>query len=130
MEFQPLLTTPLVEKNAQTAPSVDKAELILNCKLYSLTRRPTSVSLALDPLLVLIEYVPFGDLLGYLRKSRGLHDTYYKDPDVKPQTNLTVEQLMRFAWQTADGMCYLSSKKVSPTLSHTPCGSQQLSKTF
>ena len=68
------------------------------------------MSCFLDPLLVLIEYVPFGDLLGYLRKSRGLNDTYYKDPDVKPQTSLTAEQLMRFAWQVTDGMCYLSSK--------------------
>ena len=65
-----------------------------------------------DPLLVLIEYVPFGDLLGYLRKSRGLQDTYFNDPDVKPQTSLTAEQLMRFAWQVADGMLYLSSRKV------------------
>ena len=65
-----------------------------------------------DPLLVLIEYVPFGDLLGYLRKSRGLNDTYFNDPDVKPQTTLSAEQLMRFAWQVADGMRYLSSKKV------------------
>nr|XP_058943527.1 fibroblast growth factor receptor 3-like [Pocillopora verrucosa] len=63
-----------------------------------------------EPLLVLIEYVPFGDLLGYLRKSRGLKDTYYKDPDIKPQTNLTSQQLMKFAWQIADGMSYLSSK--------------------
>nr|XP_058943333.1 fibroblast growth factor receptor 3-like isoform X2 [Pocillopora verrucosa] len=61
------------------------------------------------PLMVLIEYVPYGDLLGYLRKSRGLNDTYYKDPDVKPQTNLTSQQLMKFAWQVADGMSYLSS---------------------
>jgi len=66
----------------------------------------------IDPLLVLIEYVPYGDLLGYLRKSRGLNDTYFKDPDVKPQTNLAAEQLMRFAWQIADGMVYLSSQKV------------------
>ena len=66
-----------------------------------------------EPLLVLIEYVPFGDLLGYLRKSRGLKDTYYKDPDIKPQTNLTSQQLMKFAWQIADGMSYLSSKSVS-----------------
>ena len=65
-----------------------------------------------DPLLVLIEFVPFGDLLGYLRKSRGLSDTYFEDPDVKPQTSLTAEQLMKFAWQVADGMCYLSSRKV------------------
>ena len=66
----------------------------------------------IDPLLVLIEYVPYGDLLGHLRKSRGLNDTYFKDPDVKPQTSLTAEQLMRFAWQVADGMLYLSSRKV------------------
>lgn len=64
------------------------------------------------PLLVLIEYVPFGDLLGYLRKSRGLNDTYYKDPDIKPQTNLRSQQLMKFAWQIADGMSYLSSKSI------------------
>ena len=66
----------------------------------------------IEPLLVLIEYVPYGDLLGFLRKSRGLNDTYFKDPAMKPQTNLTAEQLMKFAWQVADGMCYLSSKKV------------------
>ena len=65
-----------------------------------------------EPLLVLIEYVPFGDLLGYLRKSRGLNDTYYKDPDIKPKTSLTSQQLIKFAWQIADGMSYLSSKRV------------------
>ena len=65
-----------------------------------------------DPLLVLIEYVPYGDLLGYLRKSRGLNDTYFNNPDRKPETNLSSRQLMIFAWQIADGMAYLSSKKV------------------
>ena len=67
----------------------------------------------LDPLLVLIEYVPYGDLLGYLRKSRHLEDNYFKDPDIKPQTSLTSQQLMKFSWQVADGMHYLSSKNVS-----------------
>ena len=62
---------------------------------------------------MLIEYVPFGDLLGYLRKSRGLNDTYYKDPNIKPKTNLTSQQLIKFAWQIADGMSYLSSIPVS-----------------
>ena len=70
----------------------------------------------LEPLFVLIEYVPFGDLLGYLRRSRGLNDTYYKDPDIKPQTNLTSQQLMKFAWQIADGMSYLSSIPVSDVI--------------
>ena len=71
-----------------------------------------------EPLLVLIEYVPFGDLLGYLRKSRGLSDTYYKDPDIKPKTSLTSQQLMKFAWQIADGMSYLSSKRVRNAFSY------------
>ena len=69
-----------------------------------------------EPLLVLIEYVPYGDLLGYLRKSRGLNDTYYKDPDIKPKTSLTSQQLMKFAWQIADGMSYLSLRKASLSL--------------
>ena len=62
--------------------------------------------------MVIIEYIPHGDLLGFLRKSRGLEDTYYKDPDVKPKTNLTPQQLMTMAWQVSDGMNYLFSKKV------------------
>ena len=66
--------------------------------------------------MVIIEYVPYGDLLGYLRKSRGLNDTYYKDPDVKPKTHLTSQQLMKFAWQVADGMSFLSSNKVNVTI--------------
>ena len=86
---------------------------LLICDKWELTFEDFLIILVtIEPLLVLIEYVPYGDLLGYLRKSRGLNDTYFKDPDMKPQTNLTAEQLMKFAWQVADGMCYLSSKKV------------------
>ena len=48
-----------------------------------------------EPLLVLIEYVPFGYLVGYLRKNCGINDTYYKDSDIKPQTNLTSQQFIQ-----------------------------------
>ena len=71
--------------------------------------------------MVIIEYVPYGDLLGYLRKSRGLNDTYYKDPDIKPKSTLTSQQLIRFAWQVADGMAYLSDKKVGVQCKTTSC---------
>ncbi|KAL9964204.1 hypothetical protein ACROYT_G027807 [Oculina patagonica] len=100
------------------APESDRKDLLSELELMKkLKPHPHVIKLMAcitetDPLLVLIEYVPFGDLLGYLRKSRGLNDTYFKDPDVKPQTTLTAEQLMKFAWQVADGMCYLSSRKI------------------
>ena len=81
-------------------------------QVYSLKQVFFNVDTFLEPLMVIIEYVPYGDLLGYLRKSRGLNDTYYKDPDIKPQTSLTSQQLMKFGWQIADGMSYLSSKSV------------------
>jgi len=71
-----------------------------------------------EPLLVLIVYVPFGDLLGYLRKKRGLNDTYYKDPDIKLKKTLTSQQLMKFAWQIADEMSYFSSKRVRDVFSY------------
>ena len=80
---------------------------------FPLKQLVLNVNNFLEPLMVIIEYVPYGDLLGYLRKSRGLNDTYYKDPDIKPQTSLTSQQLIKFAWQIADGMSYLSSKSAS-----------------
>lgn len=61
---------------------------------------------------VIIEYVPYGDLLGYLRKSRGARDCYYEYPDIEPETTLTSKQILMFAWQIADGMQYISSKKI------------------
>ncbi|XP_020614889.1 platelet-derived growth factor receptor alpha-like [Orbicella faveolata] len=65
-----------------------------------------------DPVMAITEYAPYGDLLGYLRKSRGLHDTYYKDPDFKPQSSLRSKQLFGFALGIANGMEFLSSKKI------------------
>ncbi|KAL9966766.1 hypothetical protein ACROYT_G024885 [Oculina patagonica] len=111
-------TTVAVKMLKANAPDSDRKDLLAEVELMKkLKPHPHVIKLLAcvtetDPLLIVIEYVPFGDLLGYLRKSRGLNDTYFKDPDVKPQTNLTAEQLMRFAWQVADGMFYLSSKKI------------------
>ena len=62
--------------------------------------------------MVLIEYVPYGDLLGFLRRSRGQKDDYYNTPDEKPKTHLTLQQLMKFALEIADGMTFLSSNNV------------------
>ncbi|XP_068686985.1 fibroblast growth factor receptor 3-like [Montipora foliosa] len=110
--------TVAVKMLKANAPGSDKRDLKSELDLMkTLKPHPHVIKLLgcvteTDPLLVLIEYVPYGDLLGYLRKSRGLNDTYYKDPDIKPQTSLTSQQLMKFAWQIADGMSYLSLRKI------------------
>ena len=62
--------------------------------------------------MVMFEYIPYGDLLGFLRRSRGLDDKYYKDPDIRPSSSLTSEQLLTFAREIADGMAYLAANKV------------------
>ena len=71
-----------------------------------------------DPVLGITEYVPYGDLLGYLRKSRGLQDTYYNDPEIKPRSSLISKQLFGFSYDIANGMEFLSSKKVTHSWSN------------
>ncbi|XP_068685633.1 proto-oncogene tyrosine-protein kinase receptor Ret-like isoform X2 [Montipora foliosa] len=112
----PQKTLVAVKMLKVAAPESDKKDLLSELEVMkTLKPHPHVIKLIgcvtqSEPVLVLIEYVPYGDLLGYLRKSRGLHDTYYKDPDIKSQTTLTSQQLMKFAWQIADGMKYLSSR--------------------
>ncbi|XP_068685566.1 fibroblast growth factor receptor 2-like [Montipora foliosa] len=114
----PQKTLVAVKMLKVAAPDSDKKDLLSELEVMkTLKPHPHVIKLIgcvtqSEPFLVLIEYVPYGDLLGYLRKSRGLHDTYYKDPDIKPQTTLTSQQLMKFSWQIADGMKYLSSRSI------------------
>lgn len=65
-----------------------------------------------EPYMVLITFVPNGDLLGYLRKSRGEDDKYFNDPDIKPSTDITSKHLISFARDIACGMHFLASNKV------------------
>ena len=59
-----------------------------------------------------MEYLPYGDLLGYLRKSRGHEDTY-NTGEKRPNSKLQEKDLLSFAWMIADGMSYLAAMKVS-----------------
>ena len=61
--------------------------------------------------MLLLEYAPYGDLLGYLRKSRGLEDKYYSSPECCRQ-GVTSYDLVSFSQQIASGMSFLASKKV------------------
>ncbi|KAL9970840.1 hypothetical protein ACROYT_G023290 [Oculina patagonica] len=64
-----------------------------------------------DPLLIVLEYLAYGDLLGYLRKSRGIEDTY-NTGEKRPNSRLTEKDLLSFAWMIADGMNHLATMKV------------------
>ena len=57
------------------------------------------------------EYLPYGDLLGYLRKSSG-HSDNYNTGEKKPASKLTAKAPLSFAWMIADGMQYLATTKV------------------
>jgi hypothetical protein len=67
----------------------------------------------LEFIMMVIEYVPYGDLLGYLRESRGLKDKFYYHCEELPcQEEVSPYELFSFAKQIACGMCFLAEKKV------------------
>ncbi|XP_067031032.1 proto-oncogene tyrosine-protein kinase receptor Ret-like [Acropora muricata] len=111
-------TTVAVKMLKENAQEVERRDLLSELEIMKKLKPHPHVIKLLgcvtinDPVLVIIEYVPYGDLLGYLRKSRGLNDNYFNDPDIKPQTSLSSLQLMLMSWQIADGMSYLSSRKI------------------
>ena len=57
-----------------------------------------------------MEYMAYGDLLGYLRKSRGIDDTYYVGEVATVQ--LQTYDLVLFAKQIAAGMVFLGCRGV------------------
>ncbi|CAH3158139.1 unnamed protein product [Porites lobata] len=112
------LGTVAVKIPKEKAPDSNKKDLLAEYELMkqlqphpNVIRLMGAVTLS-DPIMVLFEYIPYGDLLGFLRRSRGLDDKYYKDPDVKPSSSLTSQQLLRFAQEIADGMAFLAANKI------------------
>ena len=57
-----------------------------------------------------MEYLPCGDLLGYLRKSRGIEDKYHRGEG--EAVELETYDLVSFARQIANGMIFLGSRGV------------------
>lgn len=64
-------------------------------------------------LMMVIEFVPYGDLLGYLRESRGVKDKFYYRCEELPRHNeISPYELFSFATQIACGMSFLAKNKV------------------
>lgn len=64
---------------------------------------------------VVMEYMCHGDLLGFLRASRGHYGVYHVSPGTRyqpPTFNLCSRDLLNFATKIANGMRYLADRKV------------------
>jgi len=69
------------------------------------------VNSVLGPVLVIVEYAPYGNLRDYLRQRMPL-DLTGPVLQQEQQMTLTYNSLVSFAYQVARGMEYLASKKV------------------
>ncbi|CAH1269110.1 FGFR1 [Branchiostoma lanceolatum] len=64
-----------------------------------------------DPVMLVVEYVPNGDLLTFLRKDRTTRNVTYANLHTESRT-LQNTDLISFAWQVSKGMCYLASMQI------------------
>ena len=65
------------------------------------------------PPFVILEFVPHGDLLGYLKKSKGETDDYYNLRGAEVPQKIPTQQLYKFASDIARGMEFISAHQVS-----------------
>jgi len=66
----------------------------------------------LGPVLVIVEYAPYGNLRNYLHQHMPLDENLFCE---ERQMTLTHQSLVSFAYQVSRGMEYLASKKVKHT---------------
>lgn len=67
---------------------------------------------------MVLEYMCHGDLLGFLRASRGHHGLYTVFPGKReqlPSLNLTSRDIINIATKISSGMMFLEKKKVPST---------------
>ena len=64
------------------------------------------------PPFVILEFVPHGDLLGYLKKSKGETDDYYNLRGADVPQKIPTRQLYNFASDIARGMEFISAHQV------------------
>ncbi|XP_028518913.1 ephrin type-B receptor 2 isoform X2 [Exaiptasia diaphana] len=117
LQLCPGQVTVAVKTLKENAADKDKEDFLTELRLMMrLEPHPHVVNLfgcctkSDGPMSIILEYLPYGDLLGYLRRSRGHEDTYCSG-DLRPETKLTSRDLLKFAWMIADGMSFLAKNK-------------------
>ena len=66
-----------------------------------------------DPICIILEYLSGGDLLSFLKKSRG---DYVRGADGNEESFLTTSDLLNFSLEICEGMKHIASNGVSINL--------------
>lgn len=77
-----------------------------------------------------MEYMCHGDLLGFLRCSRGHQSMFTISPGIRnqpPCLNLSSRDIITIATKIANGMRYLTDRKVKMHAHHVSCSPCKLS---
>ena len=65
-----------------------------------------------DRLLIIMEFAPHGNLSKFLRGKRDIYEPTWETTTKNPDVELTISNLVVYAYQIARGMEFLASKKV------------------
>ncbi|XP_038064856.1 tyrosine kinase receptor Cad96Ca-like [Patiria miniata] len=111
-------TTVAVKMLKESATPNDQSDFKKELQVYAmLDRHPNVLSMLgyctdKDPMYIILEYVPHGDLQTYLRHIRtGTEPFYLKKGEFKEKKDLTPTEILTFASQVVRGMEYLASKQ-------------------
>ncbi|XP_038064848.1 fibroblast growth factor receptor 3-like [Patiria miniata] len=111
-------TTVAVKMLKESATPNDQSDFKKELQVYSMMDQHLNVLSMLgyctekDPMYIILEYVPHGDLQTYLRHIRtGTEPFYMKKEEFKEKKDLTPTEILTFASQVVRGMEYLASKQ-------------------
>ena len=71
-----------------------------------------------DRLLIIMEFAPHGNLSKFLRRKRDIYEPTWETTTNNPDVELTIRNLVVYAYQIARGMEFLASKKVRVNRKH------------
>ena len=111
-------STVAVKMLKEFASNEDRRDLIAECNLMKRLDFHKNVVqlvgyvLQSEPIWVVTEYVTHGDLLGFLRKFRGIEDSVYHGVATYCGSSFTQQQLLKMAKDIACGMAHLARNKI------------------
>ncbi|XP_071959373.1 fibroblast growth factor receptor 2-like [Antedon mediterranea] len=108
------VTTVAVKMLKENATEVDRQDLLKELRVMKLLDVHPNIVVLLgcctdrDPIYVIMDFLPNGNLLGHLRSSRQKVESSNR---TSMKTYLSPTDLLRYAYEVANGMAYLASMK-------------------